>query len=72
VSILIYPPRRRGYPVPPEKNGVEVFYPLQLRPSNTITKLELSVGLEKVKSGFGSYVWEVRDKKFNPFDNLGK
>jgi hypothetical protein len=49
-----------------------VFYPLQLRPSNTITKLELSVGLEKVKSGFGSYVWEVRDKKFNPFDNLGK
>ena len=28
---------------------------------NAITKLELSVGLLKVKSGLGAYVWEVKE-----------
>jgi hypothetical protein len=28
---------------------------------NVITKLELSVGLEKVKSNLGNYVWKVKD-----------
>jgi hypothetical protein len=39
---------------------------------NVITQLELSVGLKKVKSKFGNDIWEVKDKKFNPFDNLAK
>jgi hypothetical protein len=30
------------------------------------------VGLKKVKSKFGNDIWEVKDKKFNPFDNLAK
>ncbi len=28
---------------------------------NAITKLELSVVLAKVKSGFGAYIWEVKE-----------
>jgi len=28
---------------------------------NAITKLELSVILAKVKSGFGAYIWEVKE-----------
>ena len=35
---------------------------------NAIRKFELSAGLTKVKSGFGSYVWEV--KRFSPFGEL--
>ena len=28
---------------------------------NAITKLELTVVLAKVKSGFGAYIWEVKE-----------
>jgi len=28
---------------------------------NAVTKLELSVCLQKIKSGFGAYVWEVKE-----------
>ena len=31
---------------------------------NAITKLELSVGLLKVKSNLGNYVWEVKEWNF--------
>ena len=31
---------------------------------NAITKLELSVRLEKVKSALGAYIWEIREQLF--------
>ena len=30
---------------------------------NAITKLELRVGLIKIKSGLGAYAWKVKDSK---------
>jgi hypothetical protein len=31
---------------------------------NAITKIELSVGLLKVKNNLGSYVWEAKDSHY--------
>ena len=57
-------------PLPDIVIGAEVFLCMSgpvfeagqsLSVRNAITKLELSVGLSKVRSALGAYVWEVEE-----------